>query len=203
MMVGVKFGIKALAAFVLAGCALTAAPLRPPAFSPDHPRAHPARKAKPKTVPTPPPASPLNVSYENGLLSISAQDASLSEVLAQLHQRTGASINLPKGMDEHVAVELGPGPAVQVVAALLEVTQFNYVIVGAASPPGAVRSIQLSAKPAFVVEAAASPPAPVRPVAPQSGVKPSLTGSDEGVWNDVEVPAATAQPADTAVRPPR
>ncbi|MFI5087750.1 MAG: hypothetical protein ACHP7I_05095 [Terriglobales bacterium] len=183
--------------------------LAPRAVSSDHPRAHPVRKAKPKRIAAvlaPPPVAALHVSYEDGLLSISAQDAPLSDILAQLHQRTGATIDAPADMDDRIAAELGPGPAVQVVAALLEATHFNYLIAGAANRPGAVQSIQLTVKPSFDAEAEAPAPAPEedRPVAPQSSVKANLTGGDEGVWDDVEVPAATpAPPADTAARPPQ
>lgn len=210
MTVSVKFGSRALAVFVLLGCAsTTAAALAPLAVSSDHPRGHPVRKAKPKrvaAVPAPPQAAPLHVSYEDGLLSISAQDAWLSDILAQLHQRTGATVEAPAEMNERIIVELGPGPAVQVVTALLEATHFNYLIAGAANQPGAVRSIQLTVKPSFVAAAAAPAAAPEedRPVAPQASGKANLTGGDEGVWDDVEVPAATpASPADTAVRPPQ
>jgi hypothetical protein len=208
MTASVKFGSRALAVFVLLGCASTMAVALASAVSSDHPRAHPVRKAKPKrmaAVPAPPPAAPLRVSYEDGLLSISAQDAPLSDILAQLHQRTGATIDAPADMDDHIAVELGPGPAVQVVAALLEATHFNYLIAGAANKPGAVQSIQLTVKPSFVAEAPVPAPAPDegRPVESQSGVKADLTGGDEGVWDDVEVPAKPAPPADTAARPPQ
>jgi hypothetical protein len=199
-----SIGSKTLAVFVLLGCASVAVAL-PPAASSDHPRAHQARKAKPKrvaAVPVPP-AATLHVSYEGGLLSISAQDAPLSDILAQLRQRTGATIDAPAHMDDRIAAELGPGPAAQVIAALLEVTHFNYVIAGAANKPGAVQSIQLTVKPSFDAEAEAPAPAPKeeRPVPAQPSAK--ATGGDEGVWDDVAVPAATpAPPADTAVRPP-
>jgi hypothetical protein len=206
MTVSVKFGSRVLAVFVLLACAgTTAAALAPRAVSSDHQRAHPARKAKPKpvaAVPAPPPAAPLRVSYEGGLLSISAQDAPLSDILAQLHQRTGATIDAPADMHERIVVELGPGPAAQVVAALLEATHFNYLIVGAANKPGAVQSIQLTVQPSFV--AATETPDGNRPAAPPASTKANLTGDDEGVWDDVEVPAATpAPPADTAARPPQ
>lgn len=194
-----NFGSRALAVFVLLGCAGTIAVAQaPPAASADHPRAHPVRKAKPKrTAPVPAPHPAVHVSYEDGLLSISAQDAPLSDVLAQLHQHTGATIDAPAYMGDRIAVELGPGPAVEVVAALLEATHFNYVIAGAANKPGAVQRIQLTAKPSLDEEAEAPAPAPK----PQSSAK---ANGDEGVWDDVEVPAATpAPPADTAVRPPQ
>ena len=209
MTASVKFGSRALAVFVLLGCAsTTAVALAPLAVSSDPPRSQQVRKAKPKrvaAVPAPPPVAPLHVSYENGLLSIAAQDASLRDILAQLHQRTGATIKAPADVDERITVELGPGTAVQVVAALLEETHFNYLIAGAVNQPGAVQSIQLTVKPSFVAaEAPAPAPEHDRPVAPQGSAKANLTGGDEGVWDDVEVPAATpAPPADTAVRPPQ
>jgi hypothetical protein len=197
--------------FVLLGCASTTAmALAPLAVSPDHPRSHPARKAKSKriaAVPAPPQAAPLHVSYEDGLLSISAQDAWLSDILAQLHERTGATVEAPADMNERIAVELGPGPAVQVVAALLEHTHYNFVIAAAAKDHRAVQSIQLTRKPSLLEDL--GPPVPgandeERAAAPQARVKANLTGGDEGVWNDVEVPAATpAPPADTAARPPQ
>jgi hypothetical protein len=153
------------------------------------------------------------VSYEGGLLSIAAQDAPLRDILAQLHQRIGATIKAPADVDERITVELGPGPAAQVVAALLEETRFNYLIAGAANLPGAVQSIQLTLKPSFDVATDTAAPAPEqdRPEQPQGSVKANLTGGDEGVWDDVEVPAAApappaatpTSPADTAPRPPQ
>jgi hypothetical protein len=211
MTFGVNFGSRTLALFILLGCAgTTAVALAQLTVSSDHPRSHQARKAKPKRVAAvlaPPQAAPLHVSYENDLLSISAQDAPLRDILVQLHQRTGATIDAPADMDDRIAVELGPGPAVQVVAALLEATHFNYLILGAANRPGAVQSIQLARKPSLLENLA--PPVPAandeeRAATPQAGTKASPTGGDEGAWNDVEVPAATpASPSDTAVRPPK
>jgi hypothetical protein len=210
MTVSLKIGSRALAVFVLLGCASTMAmALAPLAVSSDHPRSHPARKAKSKriaAVPAPPQAAPLHVSYEDGLLSISAQDAWLSDILAQLHQRTGATVEAPADMNERIAVELGPGPAVQVVAALLEHTHYNFVIAAAAKDHRAVQSIQLTRKPSLLEDL--GPPVPgandeERAAAPQARTKAN-PGGDEGVWNDVEVPAATpAPPADTAARPPQ
>lgn len=204
MAVSVKIGSRAFAVFVLLGCAATTAvALTQVAVSSAPPPGRKVRKAKPKRVAAvlaPPPVAPLHVSYEDGLLSISAQDAPLRDILAQLHQRTGATIDAPADMDDRIVVELGPGPAVQVVGALLQATHFNYVIVGAANKPGAVQSIQLTVKPSIDSEAEARAPEQNRPEAPPSSVK---AGGDEGVWNDVEVPAAApAPPADTAARPP-
>lgn len=204
--------------FVLLGCASTAAVAQvPQAVSPGHPRAQKVRKANPKRmkpVPAPPPVAPLRVSYEGGLLSISAQDASLRDILAQLHKHTGATIDAPADVDERITVQLGPGPALKVITALLKGTHLNYVIGGAANDAGAVRTIDLTLQPTSVASDVPPPAAGVeKPPAPsRAAQKANLTGGDEGVWDDVEVgtptappavPATTpAPPADTAVRPP-
>jgi hypothetical protein len=124
-----------------------------------------------------------------------------------LHQRTGATIEAPTDMNERIAAELGPGPAVQVVAALLEHTQYNFVIAAAAKDHRALQSIRLTREPSLLEDLA--PPVPgandeERAAAAQAGTKANPAGGDEGVWDDIEVPATTpAPPADTAARPPQ
>src|SRR5258708_12022730 len=66
------------------------------------------------------PKSKLEVSYQDGLLSISSNKANLSEILFEIHQRTGANIAIPAGADhEQVPLEIGPAPAPEVLAHLL------------------------------------------------------------------------------------
>src|SRR5580658_11200880 len=43
------------------------------------------------------PATPAKVSFQGGLLTISAQNSSLSEILRDVRQLTGASIEIPQG----------------------------------------------------------------------------------------------------------
>jgi hypothetical protein len=123
-----------------------------------------------------------------------------------LHQRTGATIDAPADMDDRIVVELGPGPAVQVVAALLEHTDYNFVIAAAAKDHRAVQSIQLTRKPSLLEDLAPLVPGAndeESAAAAQARTNAKPTGGDEG-WDDVEVPGATpAPPADTAVRPPK
>lgn len=130
------------------------------------------------------------MSYENGLLYIFAQNASLSEILEQIHRCTGATIAAPADVNEQVAVRLGPEPAPQAIAALLEGSRFNYVIAGSASDPAAIESITLTLKPSLPEPSV--PPAPRAaeepPTESQTLIKANLTGGDEGVWDDVELP---------------
>jgi hypothetical protein len=94
------------------------------------------------------PAAPPKVAYQNGLLSISAQNATLGEILREVRKQTGAAIDIPQsGANERVVTQLGPGAPRDVLAALLNGTSFNYVMVGSPSDPSTVASVMLSARP--------------------------------------------------------
>jgi hypothetical protein len=87
----------------------------------------------------------LRVTLRAGKLSIWADRASLSEVLYEIQRRTGADIPIPSGArNELVVVDLGPGPAPDVLADLLNGSPFNFVIVGVKGDPLRVSSAQIS-----------------------------------------------------------
>jgi hypothetical protein len=142
-------------------------------------RAKPRAKAAVETKPSaaiPAPVAPLTpptlmhqtpvpavVTLHDGLLTIDAPNCTLSEVLSSVGHATGASI---EGItsSERVAVRLGPGKPRQVIAALLEGTPYNYIIIGSPQNPGAITRIMLSQ--------AASGPEPNRPAPPQAVYHP-------------------------------
>ncbi|MGC1161617.1 MAG: AMIN domain-containing protein [Candidatus Sulfotelmatobacter sp.] len=103
----------------------------------------------PAYVPAPPPVKPLlEVSFQSGLLSISSNKASLSEILSAVHERTGAEIAIPAGAEEEkVMAELGPAPAPEVLAHLLNGTQFNFMILSSPTNPGGLDRVILTARP--------------------------------------------------------
>ena len=78
------------------------------------------------------PATPAKVSYQGGLLAISAQNSTLGEILREVRQLTGATIEIPTGAgaNERVVTSLGPGAPRDVLAVLLNGSSFNYVMVG-------------------------------------------------------------------------
>lgn len=79
---------------------------------------------------------PLEVSFRNGLLAIKSNKSTLSEVLFAVQQRTGAEIAIPAGAEqERVVADLGPGPAQEVLAHLLNGSRFNFLILNSASDP--------------------------------------------------------------------
>jgi hypothetical protein len=88
---------------------------------------------------------PLEVSFRDGLLSIHASKATLSEVLFSVQQRTGADISIPPGaQQEKVVADLGPGPAQEVLAHLLNGSRFNFLILNSADDPRRLDRVVLS-----------------------------------------------------------
>ena len=92
------------------------------------------------------PAIPPLVTYANGKLTIIAKNAMLSDILEAVGEKTGAVIDVPEGATERVVSELGPGPARDVIAALLNGSHFNYVMVGTETNPNSVARVILTAK---------------------------------------------------------
>jgi hypothetical protein len=95
------------------------------------------------------PATPAKVSYQNGLLTITAQNSTLGEILRDVRKLTGASFEFPphfSGTDERVVVSLGPGAPREVLAALLNGSSLNYMMMGSISDPTAVVAVILMPK---------------------------------------------------------
>jgi hypothetical protein len=83
------------------------------------------------TVPAEPAQPAVVVTYENGMLRIHADKATLSQVLYEVHLRTGAEIGIPAGAEqERVVADLGPAPARDVLAELLNGSAYNFIFVG-------------------------------------------------------------------------
>lgn len=96
------------------------------------------------------PPTPAKVSYQGGLLTISAQNSTLGEILRDVRKLTGASIEIPPGStgaNERVVTHLGPGAPRDVLAGLLNGSAFNYVMLGSSSDPAVITSVILTAKP--------------------------------------------------------
>jgi hypothetical protein len=92
------------------------------------------------------PATPAKVTFESGLLTISAQNSTLAEILRDVRKLTGASIEIPSGANERVVANLGPGAPRDVLVGLLNGCSFNYVMLGSNTDPKAVSSVILTAK---------------------------------------------------------
>lgn len=91
----------------------------------------PGTSAEADPTPVEPPKPVVNVSFENGMLSIRAEKATLSQVLFEVQQKTQAEVAIPAGAErEEIVVNLGPGPARDVLSALLNGSPYNFIFVG-------------------------------------------------------------------------
>ncbi|HUE53495.1 MAG TPA: hypothetical protein VMO80_14220 [Terriglobales bacterium] len=115
------------------------------------PAAEPAAPAPPPApVVLPPEQTPAHapvIAWDGQLLTVDAENSSLSDVLLGIRSRTSASIEMPSSTSrERIAVHLGPAPIREVLSSLLYGTNFNYVIQSAEGDDGAVGKIILTAR---------------------------------------------------------
>ncbi|MGZ4826981.1 MAG: hypothetical protein ACXVY9_06400 [Terriglobales bacterium] len=149
------------------------------------------------------PATPAKVSYQGGLLTISAQNSTLGEILRDVRKVTGASIEIPSGSGagERVVTHLGPAAPRDVLAGLLNGSSFNYVMLGSSSDPNAVSSVILTPKPSAAGEtqtAATLPPNNPGVMPPNRFPPPQPFNQSAVVPQPGNVQAATAEADDSA-----
>jgi hypothetical protein len=87
------------------------------------------------------PAVAPQINYQNGLLTIVAPNSTLGDILRGVRKQTAADIDIPPAANERVATRLGPGPAREIVAELLNGSHFNYVLLG--SPENANQLVRV------------------------------------------------------------
>jgi hypothetical protein len=141
---------------------------------------------------------PPEVSFQSGQLTIVAPNSTLSDILKAVHKQTGAEIEIPSANDR-VVTRLGPGPALDVMAELLNGSRFNYVLLGSPEDPNQLTKVVLVAKsgPEVVPGAAPQPqqqPAQARVQPPNPAAVPAADASTEPP--DAGEAEATEEPAD-------
>ena len=100
----------------------------------------------PTLTPEQRPAEIPNVTYIDGKLLVIAKNSTLSDVLKTIATRTGAAIEIPDAANERVVTQLGPAPARDVIAALLNGSHYNYVMVGNEADSAQVARVIVTAK---------------------------------------------------------
>ena len=131
------------------------------AISPAHASQH-QRKAKKQEPPKPLPSGPTGpvpqlpldstpavapqVSYREGQLTILAPNSNLGDILRAVRKQTGAEMDIPSNANERVVTQLGPGPAREVIAELLNGSRFNYVLLGSPENASALTRVVLVPK---------------------------------------------------------
>ena len=138
-----------------------------------------------QTLPPPPPptpeqmpAQPPQVSFLNGQLTIIAQNSTLGDILNAVRRQTGAVIEMPPGgAGERVAGRMGPGPARNVLAELLNGSRYDYVMIASPTNPAGVEHLILTPKaggPEAEGTPMASNPAPQPQPMPESAPEPEV-----------------------------
>jgi hypothetical protein len=156
------------------------------------PEAQPALPPPPPPTPEQMPAQPPQVSYLNGQLLIISRNSTLADILAAVRRQTGATIELPPGGgSERVAGRMGPGPARDVLASLLNGSRYDYVMIASATNPKGLEHVILTPK----TGGAEGPSTPMAGNQPQMQPQPQqpVMGEAEAppdAGEDQEVPVA-------------
>jgi hypothetical protein len=151
-------GLK-LTGLLLTGLLCLPVAARSDTQTPPH-RAHKAKKQQPLPPPLPSgpqgpvPQIPLDaipavapqVTYQDGLLTIIAPNSTLADILRGVRKHTSADIEVPATASERVVTRLGPGPAREVMAELLNGSRFNYILLGSPEDANALVRVVLVAK---------------------------------------------------------
>jgi hypothetical protein len=146
------------------------------------------------------PAVAPDVTYQDGLLTIVAPNSTLGDILRSVRKHTSAEIDVPPTASERVVTRLGPAPAREVVAELLNGSHFNYILLGSPEDVNALTRVVLVAKTgdapsAPTTQAENAPPAPANPAAGQPPADPQEveTAPDDPESSDNASPENTPE----------
>ncbi len=82
------------------------------------------------TNPAEPTKPAMEVTFRDGMLRIRAERVTLAQVLFEVQRQTGAEIAIPAGAEtEQIVADLGPAPAREVLASLLNGSRYNFVFI--------------------------------------------------------------------------
>jgi hypothetical protein len=179
-------------------------------------RVHKAKKQQPPPLPPPLPSGPQGpvpqvpldaipavapqVSYQDGLLTIVAPNSTLADILRGVRKHTAADIEIPSTASERVVTRLGPGPAREVMAELLNGSRFNYILLGSPDNANLLVRVVLVAKTsdtqtAGAAGAAQSPAAGAATEAAEAEAADDADDTpDSGTAEAEQPPAASDQP---------
>ncbi len=147
------------------------------------------------------PAVAPQVSYQDGMLTIIAPNSTLGDILRGVRKHTSAEIDIPATANERVVTRLGPAPARDVMAELLNGTRFNYILLGSPQDANALVRVVLVAK-----AAPEAPPAQpgAAPVATANAAESNEPDAADDASDDNAEPAPTEaaeQPTPPADQP--
>jgi hypothetical protein len=141
-------------------------------------------------LPAPVPEPPLVITYQSGVLSISAKDVPLREILERIQTVTGATVDAPP-LEQRLTLQLEPRLPVLAIPMLVDGMQLDYALAGGTSANDPLRRIILMprSKPRADAMRANVPVDSSLQPRTASVIHSEQTGGDEGVWEPA-VPAA-------------
>jgi hypothetical protein len=147
------------------------------------------------TEPTQPVTTPPIAQLTDGKLTIRANGQDFVSVLQSVHSATGVSVEMPSGMaSEPVFLSTGPASVTEALVALMDGSDYNYIIVGSEKDPRLVKQLILtrrtSTAPAMLVASTQGAPA----------AQASLYGG-QGVEADTEAEASEPPPPSVPTQP--
>jgi len=87
------------------------------------------------------------IAWDGKLLTIDADNSSLSDILLAIRSHTGASIEMPGSTSrERIGIHLGPAPVREVLSSLLYGTDFNYVVLSSEDDETALGKVIITAR---------------------------------------------------------
>jgi len=153
------------------------------------------------------PVSAPRVSFQNGQLTVLAENSSLGEVLNAVRAATGIRVEGASGGSERVTAKIGPAPVRDVLLSLLEGSRYDFAMLGAATDPQRVERLVLSPRlaPASGTYAAVPQQPPQGNSAIAQPVSPGEEDDNEGFAEPAKPALATpagANPANPQVKTP-
>jgi hypothetical protein len=138
--------------------------------------------------PAQPVATPPIAQLTDGKLTIKANGQDFASVLESVRSVTGVAIDMPPAIDsEPVFLSMGPTSIADALVALMDGSDYNYIIVGSEKDPRLVKQLILTRR------TSAAPAMLVASTQGASGGQPSLYGG-QGVEADAEAEASEPPP---------
>jgi hypothetical protein len=106
-------------------------------------------------------AIPPRVSFQNGLLTVFAENSNFSDVLNGIRAATGIRIESNGGAGaDRMSTQIGPAPVRDVLLTLLQGSKYDFIIMGSNTDPNRLERIVLTPKAASAGAAVANNRAP-------------------------------------------
>lgn len=159
-----RLNIAILCFLLLLGQMATAAPAKrkkPVQARPPEPVQEAPVIPQPPPTPEQMPAVAPHVSMNNGMLTITAENSTMGDILNAVRKQTGAVLEVPPTLSsERVAAQLGPGTPQSVMQQLFTGSKFDYIIVGSPQNPSALQKIIVTPRAAGGASMASNQPPP-------------------------------------------